>query len=374
MTTTSAIVTYKSDDPKTPNWKWETGIKVRDELKEHEVLVDMKSTGLCHTDIFMSTGDQNGGPKILGHEGTGIVLKIGSKVTNVSVGDPVILSFTYCDKCPPCKSGVPGYCYEFPQGNLVNNDLEDTFVLDNQKIEAKFFGQSSFSKVGVVNEASVIGVKDLNVDPETLKRFGPLGCGFLTGAGAIYNAGEAKKGESCVIYGLGGVGFAGMMAAKIAGCNPIIGVDINQNKLDLAKKFGATHTILGGDDDEVHKKIVEITGYGADLSLECIGGSRFINNAINNASHCGKIVYVGLGSFTDVLSLPTFPFMMGGKKLIGCTEGNAVPREFIPKMIEWHSKGQFPIEELQKVYKVEDFAQALADMKAGTVVKPILVY
>ncbi|KAK6454650.1 alcohol dehydrogenase [Scheffersomyces xylosifermentans] len=336
----------------------------------------METVGLCHTDLSMGVGGAiTDVPKILGHEGTGKVLKIGSKVTHVAVGDPVILSFTWCGDCSPCKSGAPGYCYEFPQGNFIMNDLDETYVLDGQKIDGKFFGQSSFAKIGIVNGPSVVNVKHLNLDADTLAKFGPLGCGFLTGAGAITNAGEAKKDESCVIYGLGGVGFAAIMAAKIAGCNPIIGVDINEKKFDLAKKLGATHVIKGGDDAEVSKQIKELTGgHGAELSLECIGGSRFVQNAVDNACHLGKIVYVGLAGMEDVISIPSFPFMIGGKKLIGCTEGNARPYEFIEKMIGWHAKGQFPIEELQKTYKIEDFQLAVDDMKKGNVIKPILKY
>ncbi|KAK6459345.1 alcohol dehydrogenase [Scheffersomyces xylosifermentans] len=374
MSTTSAIIAYNSADGKNINWKYKSGIKVREDLKDHEVLVDMHSVGLCHSDIFMGVGDPDTFPRILGHEGTGYVAKVGSKVTSVEVGDPVILSFTYCDECSQCKAGYPGYCYDFIQKNLLGTDTDVTYTLDGEKVGGKFFGQSSFAKRAVVNDTSVVNVKSLNIKKEDLAKFGPLGCGFQTGAGSIYYSGDAKAGESCVVYGLGGVGFAGIMAAKIAGCNPIIGVDTNERKFELAKKLGCTHTIKAGTDEEVHDQIVEITGHGADLSFECIGGSRFVQNAINNANNRGKIVYVGVASFTETIEVPSLAFMTGGKKLIGSTEGDAHPQKFIPKMIEWHSKGQFPVEDLQKFYKIEDFQKAVDDMKNGNVIKPILMY
>lgn len=373
MTTTSAIVTYKSEDGKTLNWKWESDIKVRDELKETEVMVDLQSCGLCHTDLLLGVGDESG-PKILGHEGTGTVRKIGAKVTHVNIGDPVILSFTYCGDCTPCKAKSNGACYDFPQGNFIYNDLEDTYVLDGTKVNGKFFGQSSFAKTAVVNGASVVNVESLDIPFADLLKFGPLGCGYLTGAGAVINAGEAKEGESCVIYGLGGVGFSALMAAKISGCNPIIAVDILDSKLEIAKEFGATHTIKAGTDQEVHDKILEITGKGASLSIECIGGAKFVENAINNASNLGKIVFVGLASFDETITIPTFPFLSSGKKLIGCMEGSALPSEFIPKMIQWYREGRYPIDKLEKFYKIEDYQTAIEEFKGGKVVKPVLLF
>ncbi|KAK6199540.1 alcohol dehydrogenase [Scheffersomyces amazonensis] len=329
----------------------------------------MTSVGLCHTDItFGKIGDS---PKILGHEGTGNVIKIGSKVTNAKVGDPVLLSFSSCNNCKPCKH-VPGFCTTF---NEINFGLSnDVFTLNDQKIDGKFFGQSSFSKKSVVNESSIVNVKDLNLDAETLQKFGPLGCGFLTGSGAVYKAGAAKKGESCVVYGLGGVGLAGIMAAKIAGCYPIIGVDINDKKLELSKELGATHIVKAGNDKEVHDKIFEITDGGADVSLESIGGPKFVQAAIDNAANFGRIVFVGFGGFEDIIQVKSFDFMSTGKTLIGCVEGNSRPQEFIPQLIEWHSQGLFPIEKLETFYKIEDFNKALADMKTGTTTKAILTF
>lgn len=374
MLTTSAIVAYPSEDGKSVNWQLKSGIKVREELKDHEVLVDMHSVGLCHSDIFIGLGDPATFPRILGHEGTGYVAKIGAKVTSVEVGDPVVLSFTYCNECSQCKSGYPAYCYEFVPKNLFGSDGNDTYTLEGDKVGGKFFGQSSFAKRAVVNETSCVNVKSLSIKHEDLAKYGPLGCGFQTGAASIYNTGDAQAGESCVVYGLGGVGFAGIMAAKIAGCNPIIGVDINEAKFELAKKLGCTHIIKAGSDEEVHDKILEITGNGADLSFECIGGSRFVVNAINNANNRGKIVYVGVSSFTETIPIPSLDFMTRGKRLLGSCEGDAHPQKFIPKMIGWHSKGQFPIEVLEKVYKIEEFQKAVDDMKNGNVIKPVLMF
>lgn len=370
-----AIVSYKSDDGKSIKWKLET-IKVRDDLQPNEVLIEMSSVGLCGTDIAVAA-NQTEDVRILGHEGSGTVKKIGSKVTNCSPGDPVLLSFAFCKDCDSCNNGYELYCQQFIplNTNPSEDEIPDIFqTLAGTWAAGKFFGQSSFSKFSVVNSTLVVNLKDFNLSQEQLDKLGPLGCGIQTGCGAVLNAGGATKGESIVIYGLGGVGMAGVMAAKIAGCYPIIVVDIVQSKIDMAIELGATHGIVGGSDEDAHKRILELTGTGARLSVVCVGGKSFVEKAVNNSGIRGKVVYVGLGRPGEFIEIPSVPFMMTGKQLIACIEGNATPPEFVPKMVNWYLEGKFAIDKIEKEYSIEDFQQALDDIKSGKAIKPILKF
>lgn len=295
----------------------------------------------------MAINQEEGLTRILGHEGSGVVKKIGPAVMNCEVGDPVLLSFNFCKTCENCTSGRVAYRHNSSSLNLNREDPNNTYEASGKKIEGKFFGQSSFARLAVVSDSCIVNVKDFDLTTEQLDRLGPLGCGLQTGAGAIINAAQTKTGESCVVYGLGGVGLSAIMAAKIVGCNPIIAIDV-AHMLDLAKELGASHIVLAGNDEEVHLKIIELTGNGADISLECFGGARFIESAVKNSDMLSRIVFVGLGHPDEVIKIPSLPFMAGGKQLIGCSEGNSNPKDFIPNLIKWYLDGMFPLEKIEK--------------------------
>lgn len=366
-----AIVSYPAKGK--IDWRFET-IDVRETLEDHEVLVEMLALGLCHSDILLAT-TQTDDVRILGHEGAGVVKKIGKAVSNCAVGDQVALSYTYCGDCKACKRNEMPYCSKFLEMNIANKDEPQVFrTTADTKLLGKFFGQSSFSKYLVVNDTSVVNVAKYNLSAEQLAHSSPLGCGLQTGAGAILIAGRAKKGDSAIVYGCGGVGFAGIMAAKIAGCYPIIAIDILPAKLETAKLVGATHTFLGGDDADIHEKLMELTDGGVDVSLDTLGGPHHLGNAINNAGPGGRVLVVGVKDFSDVVEIPSTPFMAAGKQLIGCTEGSAVHTEFVPKMLEWYLEGKFPLDKIVRQYPVEDFETALADMKSGKTVKAVFRY
>ncbi|GMM37229.1 hypothetical protein DASC09_045540 [Saccharomycopsis crataegensis] len=367
-----AIVAYNSPDGKSLNWKLET-VQVRTSLKPHEVLVELKSVGICHTD--MAFGMQTPIPKIMGHEGSGYVKAVGEAVSVAKIGDPVVLSYSCCGDCKFCKTDRNSYCTSMSTQNLFGTDDDTTFMTEaGERAEGKFFGQSSFSNITVVNESCVVNVKEFDLTEQQMIELAPFGCGIQTGVGAVINAAKAEKGQSVVVYGMGGVGFAVMMAAKMAGCSPIIAVDLVDSKLELAKTLGATHTINGANDQEVHDKIFELTAGGADLSFECIGGGKFIEAAVNNCGNLGKVIYLGVSALTDVVNIPVLPFLLGGKTLISCLEGNAVPQEFVPKMIKWYLEGELPVDKIEKVYPFEDYMVALGEIQQGKTIKAILKY
>lgn len=214
-----------------------------------DLVVEMVATGICHTDVLCGTVEQPVPfavyPSIKGHEGSGYVRAVGSNVSVAAVGDPVLLSYTWCNSCVPCKTGHLSYCAGFGKENFVGYD---TFA-DEQGVSIKgsFFGQSSFAKYSVVKSNSVVNVKSLKLSEDELKLFAPLGCGIQTGSGTVVNAANVGKDDCVAIMGLGGVGLSAVMGAKIMGCRVIIGIDRVKSRLELAKELGATHVIDSSD-------------------------------------------------------------------------------------------------------------------------------
>lgn len=368
-----AIVSYPSKGGSL-DWKYET-VRVREALKPDEVLVEMSAVGLCHTDVVFSLFEKES-TRIFGHEGAGYVKRTGSNVTNCSIGDPVLLSYDYCRTCHNCEKGLIAYCEKCAALNYLHcENVGETFeTSEGIGAKGKFFGQSSFSKLTVVSSLLVVSVKKFNLTRSQLDQLGPLGCGLQTGAGAVINAGKATKDDSVVIYGMGGVGIAAVMAAKIVGCKRIIAVDVLDSKLEIAKSVGATHGVLATNADEARKEILTLTNGGADLSIECVGGPKFVRTAIENAAFKGRIVYVGTTLPDDQLEFASFEFMVMGKQLIGCIEGDSKSWEFIPRLVQWYLDGQFPVEVIESEYPISDFQTALKDVKEGKTIKAILKF
>lgn len=222
------------------------------EWRNHEANT-VNIPGICHTDILLGTFKEDNElaryPRILGHEGSGHVRAVGSAVKNLSEGDPVLLSFSFCNECYACSAGHRSYCKDFNDINFVGREGAFTDSKGEQ-VCGSFFGQSSFASFSVVRESSIVNVKGLVNDEKELALFSPLGCGLQTGAGTVLNASGAGEKDVLLVSGLGGVGLAAVMGAKIAGCRIVVGVDRVKNRLDRAKELGATHVIntdeLGG--------------------------------------------------------------------------------------------------------------------------------
>ncbi|MDL2280907.1 NAD(P)-dependent alcohol dehydrogenase [Selenomonadales bacterium OttesenSCG-928-I06] len=339
--------------------------------KKTEVLVKMVGVGVCHTDVVA----QHQGlpvplPAVLGHEGAGIVQEIGSDVTDVKVGDHVALTFYSCARCSCCRSGFPNLCEFNEKVNLFGGVYAD----DTKRITYKgqevscFFGQSTFAEYAVTDQENCV-VVDKDVD---LAIMGPLGCGFQTGAGAVANKLRPEVGSSIVIFGCGAVGLCAIMMAKNSGCTTIIGVDLVESRLGLAKELGATHVINDKSGESVVAKIKEITKGGADYSIE----TTAVPDVINQALYCLKLMgtCVLLGSTGEkIVPIKTQYAIMGpGKTLAGVIEGNSIPKLFIPKLIDLYKRGMFPIDKLIKEYKFEDINQAVIDSHKGIAIKPII--
>ncbi|SEN50427.1 aryl-alcohol dehydrogenase [Terribacillus saccharophilus] len=339
------------------------------EPKADEVLVRIVASGVCHTDATVLDGSLPVPyPAVLGHEGSGIVERVGSNVTTVEPGDHVVLGFSYCGHCDNCLEGNAGGCENMMELNFAGKNKYGVSPIHKEEQEvSQFFGQSSFATYSTVDEKNVVKI-DKEAD---LRLLGPLGCGLMTGSGTVLNSLAPEAGTSFVVFGTGAVGLSGMMAAKIAGCYPIIAVDIHESRLELAKELGATHTINSKNEDPA-EKIKEITGKGAHYSLETTGVPEVTLSAIRCLRVKGECATVAVGK-RDLTINVTNEIMTKAVTLKGVVEGDAVPQLIIPKLVKFYQNGQFPFDKLVKFYEMDDIQQAFEDSANGSTIKPILI-
>jgi len=296
---------------------------------------------------------------VLGHEGAGVVEKVGKKVKSLKRGDPVVLSYQSCGRCRQCRSGHPAHCQHFYEANFGFQRLDGSNSLQRSGVRGHFFGQSSFATHSLATERNLVKVsKDL-----PLEVLSPLGCGLQTGAGTVMNSLKVSKGGSIAVFGTGSVGLAAVMAARLVGAYPIIGVDIKPKRLQLALQLGATHTIDNRRQD-VSARIGDITGSGVDYVVETTASPQMHQLAIDVLNPRGVVALLTGESGTD--SLPE------GRKTLGIIQGDAVPQEFIPKLIQLYKAGQFPYNRLLKFYDFSEINKAIADSKRGDTIKPVL--
>ena len=337
---------------------------------DDEVLVRIVGAGICHTDLAGRDGHLPipPPPSVFGHEGAGVAEKVGARVTKVKPGDHVVLAWDYCGACTSCKSGKELYCLNFFLHNFHGARPDGTTTLrkGDQVIHGSFFCQSSFADFALANERNVVKVQD-DVPLEIL---GPMGCGVMTGAGAVMNSLQPRPGASIAIFGVGNVGMSAVLAAVVCGCTTIIGVDIHSDRLEMAKEFGATHTVNAGEVDPV-EAILDITGGGAEFSLECVGNPKVLRQAVDVLPRLGVCGLLGVVPPGTEVSLD-MDLLMNGRTIKGILGGNAIPDLFIPKLIELYRQGRFPFDRLITYYPFDDINQAVEDMKKGRVIKPIL--
>jgi aryl-alcohol dehydrogenase len=344
-----------------------------DDPRPDEVRVRMVATGVCHTDAIVRDGIYPTPlPAVLGHEGAGIVEAVGSAVTTVAPGDHVVLSAAYCGHCRKCRAGLVAYCENLMAQDFGGTRGDGSTSLSNDQgpVSSHFFGQSSFATYANVVETSVI-----KVSPEApLATLAPLGCGLQTGAGAVLNELRPEAGSSLVVFGVGAVGSAAIMAARVAGCTTIIGVDLHDSRLELAEEIGATHTVNPATTD-VAAEIAKITGGdGIDYALDTTGVPAVLRQAASALAIRGTLALVGAAKpGTDV------NFEIGASLVKGWTfktivQGSAVPQVFIPRLVELWQQGRFPFDKLVQTYTLDDINTAFADSESGKVIKPVVVF
>ncbi len=344
-----------------------------DEPGPDEVLVRMVATGVCHTDQVIR--DQLVPvplPAVLGHEGAGVVERVGAGVGHLRPGDHVVLSYNSCGLCASCRSGAPGYCADFGARNFGGRRPDDTSALrsGDEVVSSHFFGQSSFASHAVVAARSVVPVPD-DVD---LTLLGPLGCGIQTGAGAVLNSLDPPAGTSIAIFGAGAVGDAAILAAQVAGCATIIAVDRVAQRLRFARELGATHDVdvTGADPVET---IMEITGgAGVDYALETTGVPSVLRQCVDALAVRGVAGLLGQAPIGSEVAFETGASLVRGWTLTTIVEGDAVPQLFIPRLIELYRAGRFPFDRLIKHYPFAEIEKAFTDSEQGRTVKPVLTF
>jgi aryl-alcohol dehydrogenase len=335
-----------------------------------EILVRLVASGVCHTDMVVrDQGYEVPLPLVLGHEGSGVVEAIGSEVTGLAPGDHVALSYAFCGTCEKCTTGQPFYCTDFYGQNFRGSRPDGSTPLcghDHAPLSGCFFAQSSFATHAIATVRNAVKLpKDV-----PLELMGPLGCGLQTGAGAVMNCLKPKEGASLAVFGAGAVGLAAVMAAKVERCGTIIIVDLNPDRLALALELGATHAINAREEDAV-ARIREITGGGVDYSLECTSVPKVFRQAVDCLGIPGTCGLIGSTAIGTEASIDIGSFLFG-RTVFGVVEGQSIPSEFIPKLIDLWRRGQFPFERLVTFYDLADINQAMEDSERGRVIKPIL--
>ena len=344
-----------------------------DEPGPHEALVRMVATGLCHTDLGVASGGLPFPlPGVLGHEGAGVVEAVGSAVTGVAPGDHVVLSFTSCGDCRNCDGGHPAYCAGWLPLNLLGGRRADgtsTLSRGGEPLGGHFFGQSSFAERALVDERSLVKV-DQDVPLESIA---PLGCGVQTGVGAVWNVLKPVTGSTIVVLGAGAVGLSAVMAAALTPATTIVAVDRVGERLTLARELGATHTVNGAEED-LGEALAAITGgQGADGIVETTGNVKVLRQGVDALGARGTVVVVGAPPFGTEVALDVNG-LLGGKRVVGLTLGDAETQSFIPALVRLVKEGRLPLHRLISTYPFADIDQAVRDMGAGKAIKPVLTF
>jgi aryl-alcohol dehydrogenase len=331
----------------------------------------MVASGVCHTDVNVTHGARRIPlPAILGHEGAGVVKAVGPGGAKLTVGDHVVVAAVpRCGHCRTCLQGKPFFCQDFRSLAFGGAMPDGTKRFRQGASEiSHFFCQSSFAEYTVVSECTAIRVSA----DVPLEKLGPLGCGVETGAGAVLNTARVQPGESVAVFGCGGVGLSAVMAARLCRAFPIIAVDVVDGRLDLARGLGASETIHAGASDVV-REIRRLTRGGADFAFECIGRPETIRQSVDCARVGGTAVISGSVAAGSEIKLDGIGLL--SRDIRGNHQGSSVPDVFIPRLIDFWRRGEFPFDRLlSRTYGLNEINQAISDMERGEVVKPIIRY
>ena len=338
-----------------------------------EVRLRMVASGVCHTDAVTRAGDMPMPfPSILGHEGAGVVEELGAGVTQVALGDKVVVGWPSCGECRNCLDGHPRYCLRTGEalvsGRRFKGELAGTtaYSRDGEPLNGHFFGQSSFATHSIVSADALVKVPD----DTPLELLGPLACGLATGAGAVLNEARPELGDSILVAGVGAVGLAAIMAALNSGVTTIIAVDVHDSRLELAKEFGATHTV-NSEERDVKEAVAEITGSTVDFAFDCTGVVAVIEKLADCVGMLDTLVLIGAAPAGASFRLDHLSTLWG-KRVVGVLGGGGRSGQLIPALVELYKQGRFPFDKLVKYYELDEVEEALADSRSGAVIKPIL--
>lgn len=344
--------------------------------KAGEVLVEIKATGICHTDEFTLSGADPEGifPSILGHEGAGVVVETGPGVTSVAVGDHVIPLYTpECRQCAYCLSGKTNLCQAIrvTQGQGLMPDGTSRFSFKGQPIY-HYMGCSTFSNYTVLPEIAVAKIRaDAPFDKVCY-----IGCGVTTGVGAVINTAKVEPGANCVVFGLGGIGLNVVQGLRLVGANKIVGVDLNDNRKALAEAFGMTDFVNPKTiDGDLVAHLVALTDGGADYSFECIGNVEVMRQALE-CCHKGWGESIIIGVAPAGAEIATRPFqLVTGRVWRGTAFGGAKGRTDVPKIVDWYMNGKINIDDLiTHTLPLDEINTGFDLMHAGTSIRAVVQY
>jgi aryl-alcohol dehydrogenase len=335
-----------------------------------ELLVRVAASGMCQTDLHGRDGYYGTPfPAVFGHEGAGVIAAVGSAVRKFKPGDHVILSFPWCGQCPNCQRQQMSYCHDSWRLKMRGTRADGSTLMLHQgaPVHSAFFQQSSFATHAIANERFAVKVRaDAPLDV-----LGPFACSIQTGTGAVFNAMRPRAGESFALFGAGAVGLSGLMAAKIAGCDPIIAVDIHDSRLALARELGATHTINHSGRANVVAEIRKISDGGVQYSLETSAVPAVLREAVEVLLPNGTCILVGSARPGVDIALD-MSFLQNGRTVRGVIQGDSEPQTFIPELVDLMLAGKLPVERMMTFYALADIDRAAAEAAAGTTIKPVL--
>ncbi len=341
-----------------------------------EVLVEIKATGICHTDEFTRSGADPEGlfPAILGHEGAGVVVDVGPDVSSLKKGDHVIPLYTpECRQCEYCLSGKTNLCQAIrvTQGQGVMPDGSSRFSLGGKKLY-HYMGTSTFANFTVVPEIALAKIRE----DAPFDKVCYIGCGVTTGIGAVINTAKVEPGANVVVFGLGGIGLNVVQGARLAGANLIVGVDINPTRQALARKFGMTHFVNPKEvEGDLVPYLVNLTKGGADYSFECIGDVDVMRQALE-CCHKGWGVSVIIGVAGAGKEIKTRPFqLVTGRGWKGTAFGGAKGRRDVPRIVDWYMEGKINIDDLiTHQLKLDEINKGFDLMHAGKSIRSVVTF
>ena len=340
-----------------------------------EVMVEIKATGICHTDAYTLSGADPEGlfPSVMGHEGAGVVVEVGEGVTSVSPGDHVIPLYTpECRQCKFCLSGKTNLCGAIreTQGQGLMPDGSSRFSLNGETLY-HYMGTSTFSNHTVLPEIAVAKIRE----DAPFDKVCYIGCGVTTGLGAVMNTAGVEPGSNVAVFGLGGIGLNVIQGARLVGADRIIGVDLNPAKRDLAEQFGMTDFVNPQDVNDVVGAIVDLTDGGVDYSFECIGNVEVMRQALECCHKgWGESIIIGVAGAGQEIS--TRPFqLVTGRVWRGTAFGGAKGRTEVPRIVDWYMDGKINIDDLiTHTMPLEDINSAFDLMHAGESIRSVVIY
>ena len=343
-----------------------------DPPKENELLVRIKAAGICHSDLHTLRGELRlKPPLVLGHEGAGIVEAVGAGVTKVKPGDHILVNWLpSCQRCAACLRGQPNLCERLGTttfvGTLINGTTRIS-TLDGVRLK-HHLSSATMAEYSVIDEASAIPIpEDVPFDVAAI-----IGCAVMTGVGAVIHTSKAPAGSSAAVIGCGGVGLSMIMGCHLAGCHPIVAIDVNDNKFDLARQLGATDTVNAREKDAV-EAIRNRTRIGPDYVFDSVGSAATIKQALQAVRPGGSAVVAGLHAAGPEVPVPASSLVLQGKSLLGSWYGSAQPLVDLPKLVDLFRAGRLAVDRLiTKRYPLDELPLAFQDMEAGNVARGVL--